>query len=56
MFLCTAHPAKFMEVIVETLGIDVDLPPELAAVRDRAVLSSSIPGRFDDLRRELRAI
>jgi threonine synthase len=56
LFLCTAHPAKFLEVIEETLGIDVDLPPELAAVRDRAVLSSSIPGQFDDLRRELQAI
>ena len=56
LFLCTAHPAKFLEVIEETLGIDVPLPPELAAVRDRSLLSSSIPGRFDELRRELQAI
>jgi threonine synthase len=53
VFLCTAHPAKFMEVIEETLGIEVPLPPVLAAVRDKAVLSSTIPGDFDALKREL---
>ena len=53
MFLCTAHPAKFLEVIEETLGIEVPLPAELEAVRDKTVLSSTIPGRFEALRNEL---
>ena len=56
LFLCTAHPAKFLEVIEETLGIEVPLPSELAAVRDKAVLSSTIEGSFDALKRELSAI
>jgi threonine synthase len=56
LFLCTAHPAKFLEVIEETLGIEVPLPEELAAVRDKAVLSSTIDGRIDALKRELSAI
>jgi threonine synthase len=53
VFLCTAHPAKFLEVIEETLRIEVPLPPELEAVRDREVLSTVIPGEFKALRREL---
>ena len=56
MFLCTAHPAKFLEVIEETLGLEVPLPAELAAVRDRTVLSSSIPGDFAALKRELARV
>ncbi|MCH8058574.1 MAG: threonine synthase [Proteobacteria bacterium] len=53
VFLCTAHPAKFLEVIEETLGIEIPLPPELEAVKDKEVLSSTIPGNFEALRKEL---
>ncbi len=55
VFLCTAHPAKFLEVLEETLAIEVPLPPELEAVRDRPVLSKTIPGDFAALRAELLA-
>jgi threonine synthase len=55
-FLCTAHPAKFMEVLEETLGIEVPLPEELEAVRDKEVLSSTISGDFTEFKRELLAI
>ena len=53
VFLCTAHPAKFLEVLEETLDIEVPLPPELAAVKDKTVLSGTIDGSFESLRREL---
>lgn len=53
VFLCTAHPAKFMEVIEETLGIEIPLPPELDQVKDKDVLSSTIPGNFTALRKVL---
>jgi threonine synthase len=56
IFLCTAHPAKFMEVIGDALGIEVPLPEELAAVRNKAVLSQNIPGDFAALKRELIAV
>ncbi len=56
VFMCTAHPAKFMEVVEKTLGIEVPLPEELAAVRDKAILSRTIPGDFEALRRELFAL
>lgn len=53
VFLCTAHPAKFAEVIEDALGEAPDLPPALAAVRDADVLSARIPNDFDALRAEL---
>ena len=53
VFLCTAHPAKFLEVIEETLDIGVPLPPELEEVKDKQVLSSTFPGNLGDLRKEL---
>jgi threonine synthase len=56
IFLCTAHPAKFKEVIEDALGIEVPLPEELAAVRNKAVLSQTIPGDFAALKRELTAV
>jgi threonine synthase len=56
VFLCTAHPAKFLEVIEDALGIEVPLPPELAAVRDKAVLSNTIEGGFPALRQELTSL
>jgi threonine synthase len=53
VFLCTAHPAKFLEVLEQTLGARVPLPPELEAVKNKEILSSTIPGEFAALRREL---
>ncbi len=55
VFLCTAHPAKFMEVIEETLNIELTLPAELEAVREKEVLSSTIPGTYSVLRDYLLA-
>jgi len=55
VFLCTAHPAKFLEVMQETLDIEVPLPAELEAVRDKAVLSTTLPGDFSALRSYLLA-
>ncbi len=53
VFMATAHPAKFLEVIEETLGIEVPLPAELKAVENEKVLSSTIPGDFEAFKREL---
>ena len=50
VFLCTAHPAKFKETIEDTLGRAVDLPPALADVADKQVLSKVIPPDFRTLR------
>jgi threonine synthase len=53
VFLCTAHPAKFLEVLEETLDIEVPLPAELEAVRDKTVLSNTIDGAFNSLKNQL---
>jgi threonine synthase len=55
VFLCTAHPAKFLEVIEATLGIDVPLPPALEAVRNKDILSQTISGEFEVLKAVLRS-
>jgi threonine synthase len=52
-FLCTAHPAKFIEVLEDTLDIDIRLPATLRSVQDKPVLSVSIPGEFSALRKQL---
>jgi threonine synthase len=53
VFLCTAHPAKFLEVLEETLDIIVPLPRELEEVRNKKVLSNTIAGNFAALKQEL---
>ncbi len=53
VFLCTAHPAKFAEVMESALGRPVPLPAALEAVRNLKVLSAHIPGDFDSLARLL---
>lgn len=56
VFLCTAHPAKFIETIEETLNMEIPLPAELEAVKDAEVLSSNISGDFEALKRELEPL
>jgi threonine synthase len=50
VFLCTAHPAKFREIIEETLGRSVTLPEALAKVSEKEVLSAQMPADFSLLR------
>ncbi len=50
LFLGTAHPAKFQASVAEILGIEVPLPPELAAVADLPVVAAEIPAEFSALR------
>jgi len=49
-FLCTAHPAKFLETIQHVLGIELPLPQELVTVKDKQVLSKSIAGEIAELK------
>ena len=50
VFLCTAHPAKFRETLEDTLKRDIQLPPELLEVADKAVLSAEMPADFAQLK------
>jgi len=42
IFLHTAHPAKFSEVIRDTLGIEPPIPPQLAEIMHRPINARSI--------------
>jgi len=55
VFLCTAHPAKFVETIEDTLKRSVALPEALEEVSGKKVLSTAMPADFDRLREYLVA-
>lgn len=53
IFLGTAHPAKFKEVVESELNIEVPLPPALAAVADKEILSETLEADFTELKSHL---
>lgn len=53
VFLCTAHPAKFLEEIETTLNIKINLPSELQAVVNKKLLSEQIPADFEHFKERL---
>ncbi|EOW9407348.1 threonine synthase [Vibrio cholerae] len=50
LFLCTAHPAKFKEVVDEILGTDIALPAQLAKHAAMELLSQELNADFAALR------
>ncbi|HFG1568747.1 TPA: threonine synthase [Vibrio cholerae] len=50
LFLCTAHPAKFKEVVDEILGTDIALPAPLAKHAEMELLSQELNADFAALR------
>jgi threonine synthase len=50
VFLCTAHPAKFIETIEDVLQKPMVLPEELEKVSRKDVLSTKLPANFGLLR------
>lgn len=55
VFLCTAHPAKFIETIEDVLQKPMALPDELERVCRKEVLSTVLPADFGLLRELLLA-
>jgi len=53
VFLGTAHPAKFHEILQRDMNLSVELPPALAEVMDKPVLSKTLPANLLALRAEL---
>jgi threonine synthase len=56
VFLATAHPAKFKEVLEPVLGTSVALPPPLVEALSRPLRSRPFPNEVDALRYELRRV
>ena len=54
IFLGTAHPAKFQGAVEQVLNIELPLPPALAAVQDKPILSSQLAADADALKQYLR--
>ena len=50
VFLGTAHPAKFKEVVESTLGQPIGLPKELADCASETILSTTASTEFAELR------
>ncbi|MGL6026094.1 MAG: threonine synthase [Vibrio sp.] len=50
LFLCTAHPAKFKEVVDEILATDIELPAPLAKHAALDLLSQELDADFTALR------
>jgi threonine synthase len=55
VFLATAHPAKFREVVEPAIGRSIELPRALADAISRPRHSISMPGDYDALEDFLRA-
>ncbi|KUI98540.1 threonine synthase [Vibrio sp. MEBiC08052] len=56
LFLCTAHPAKFKEVVDEILETDIPLPGPLAKHAQMALLSEELDDDFEALKTILRRV
>ncbi|MBC5831370.1 threonine synthase [Vibrio metschnikovii] len=56
LFLCTAHPAKFKEVVDDILGSDIDLPAPLAKHAVMTLLSEQLDADFAQLKARLVAL
>ncbi|KJY90983.1 threonine synthase [Vibrio neptunius] len=56
LFLCTAHPAKFKEVVDDILGSDIELPGPLAKHAAMELLSEDLANDFDLLKQVLRRV
>jgi threonine synthase len=54
IFLATAHPAKFREVLEPVLGREIPLPPALAEVVERPLLAEPLPADLEALKARLR--
>ncbi|MGF1869806.1 threonine synthase [Photobacterium indicum] len=56
LFLCTAHPAKFKEVVDEILELDIVLPAPLAKHGAMELLSLERDNDFEQLKAVLRSV
>ncbi|EJU9970971.1 MULTISPECIES: threonine synthase [Vibrio] len=56
LFLCTAHPAKFKEVVDDILESDIELPAPLAKHAAMELLSEELDADFYALKQVLRRV
>ena len=56
VFLATAHPAKFREVVEPAIGVAIPLPPALAEALTRPRHSEKLPVDYETLKRLLMQV
>ncbi len=56
LFLCTAHPAKFKEVVDDILASDIEVPAPLAKHGAMELLSEDLAADFSALKQVLRRV
>jgi len=56
IFLATAHPAKFQEILEPVLGREIPLPPVLAELVDRPIVAEPMVAEVEVLKRRLREL
>lgn len=56
IFLGTAHPAKFKDVVDQQLAIELPLPVELAAVAEKPILSAELEADFEQLKAHMFSV
>lgn len=52
IFLETAHPVKFLDIVEDTLGVQVEIPEQIRAVMDKEKIKRSISS-YEELKRFL---
>jgi threonine synthase len=53
VFLATAHPAKFIDIVEQTIEKKIELPEKLATVLKKEKKAISMSNKFDDFKRFL---
>ncbi len=56
IFLGTAHPAKFREVLEGPMGVEIGLPPSLQEVAQRPLQKEVVPNDLEALKARLRGL
>ena len=53
IFLATAHPAKFPDVVEEEINSEVEMPETMKQFMDKTKIKQTIQSTFDDLKKHL---
>ena len=56
IFLETAHPAKFGDIVQDTIGAPVDIPDRLAEYMKREKRSIILSNRFEEFKEYMMSI